>query len=96
MLTQSIYPRTPSDVNCQASIHAANFGLALAVIDAFAAEKLDVSAFGLQRILLQPSVPTNRDAARLARPTGKPLSFEQIDALVARLNSIPFNAGGES
>ncbi|WP_446810285.1 hypothetical protein ACH50O_01430 [Methylomonas sp. 2BW1-5-20] len=78
-----------------ASIHAANLGLALAVIDAFAAGKIDVSAYGLQRILLEPSVPTNPDAVRVARPTGKPLTFEQIDALVARLNSTPFNAGGD-
>ncbi|WFP51221.1 hypothetical protein PL263_04150 [Methylomonas sp. EFPC3] len=95
MATQSIFPKAADEYKSRATIHAANLGLALAVVDAFAAENIDLSAFGLQRILLEPSIPTNRDAVRLARPIGQALTLQQIDALVARLDSIPFHFGGE-
>lgn len=78
------------------TIHPGNLGLALGLINAFAAEHVDMSAGGIQQILAAKQLPTDIEAIRLVRPAGMQLGPAKINALSAHLTAVPFEVRVES
>ncbi|ATG89293.1 hypothetical protein [Methylomonas koyamae] len=72
------------------TIHPGNLGLALGLINAFAAEHVDMSAGGIQQVLTAKQLPSDLDAIRLVRPAGMLLGPAKINALLAHLTAVPF------